>query len=294
MTKELLSQQKVSSFSTPASSIKTEHASQSLSLLERISVNQITTYHWSFKESLNGLLSAGIPAVGLWNRKVLDLEPAEAAELVIDSGMKVSTVSLAGGFTGCNEYAFEDAIADAIQLICFGGQVNAAAIQVASGPRAGHTLNHARDLTMEALKRLGDVASLTGTRLALKTMRSPQARHWTFLNSLHATLELLDACGHPAVGLALEPALLLNEDNPEQLLAEIMPLIASVQISDWDSTEELTTQFPQLDLLEMIHESGYKGFYDLEVWSDQIWQSDYESLLSRIRHACQTEASHYE
>lgn len=294
MTKELLSQQKVSSFSTPASSIKPDHASPTLSLSERISINQITTYHWSFKESLNGLLSAGIPAIGLWNRKVLDLEPAEAAELVIDSGMKVSTVSLAGGFTGCNEYAFEDAIADAIQLICFGGQVNASAIQIASGPRAGHTLNHARDLTTEALKRLGDVASLTGTRLALKTMRSPQSRHWTFLNSLHANLELIDACGHPAVGLALEPALLLNEENPEQLLSEIMPLIASVQVSDWDISEELTDEFPQYQLLEMIHDSGYKGFYDLEIWSEEIWQSDYESLLSRVRQLTQVESSRFE
>jgi sugar phosphate isomerase/epimerase len=294
VTKELLSQQKVSSFSTPASSIKTNHASQPLSLLERISVSQITTYHWSFKESLNGLLSAGIPAIGLWNRKILDMEPAEAAELVIDSGIKVSSISLAGGFTGCNEYAFEDAIADAIQLICFGGQVNAAAIQVASGPRAGHTLNHARDLTMEALKRLGDVASLTGTRLALKTMRPAQARHWTFLNSLHATLDLIDACGHPAVGLALEPALLLNEENPEQLLAEIMPLIASVQISDWDASDSLPDQFPQMELVEMIHESGYKGFFDLEAWSEEVWHSEYDPLLTRVRQACQSEPSHCE
>ena len=149
-------------------------------------------------------------------------------------------------------------------------------------------------MTTEALKRLGDVASLTGTRLALKTMRSPQSRHWTFLNSLHANLELIDACGHPAVGLALEPALLLNEENPEQLLSEIMPLIASVQVSDWDISEELTDEFPQYQLLEMIHNSGYKGFYDLEIWSEEIWQSDYESLLSRVRQLTQVESSRYE
>lgn len=293
MTKELLSQRKVNSFSTQ-SSLKSDQTSQPFSLLDRISVSQITTYHWSFAKSLNGLLTADIPAVGLWNRKILDLEPQAAAELLIDSEIKVSTVSLAGGFTGSNEYRFEDAIADAIQLISFGGQVNADAIQIASGPRAGHTINHARELTIDALKRLGDVASLTGTRLALKTMSCAEARHWTFLDSLHATLELIDDCGHPSVGLALDAELLNQEEQPEELLSDIMPLIAAVQISRWSPEESMSEQFPQLELLESIHSAGYRGFYDLEIWSDSVWKSDYSQLLTEMRQACQAETPEFD
>lgn len=222
MTKELLSQRKVNSFSTPSSTVESKNNEHSFSLSDRISVNQITTYHWSFKESLLGLLAGGIPAIGLWNRKILDLETDQAAELVIDSGIKVSTITLAGGFTGCNEYSFDDSIADTIELIQFGGQVNATAIQIVSGPRAGHTLNHARDLTIEALKKLGDTAAANGTRLALKSMPVPFARNWTFLNSLHSSLEIIDACGHPAVGISIDPAQLQQEGKIQELLPEII------------------------------------------------------------------------
>ncbi|QDT90688.1 sugar phosphate isomerase/epimerase family protein [Gimesia algae] len=289
MTKELLSQRKVNSFSTSSPTPQPDHANSVLSLIDRISINQITTYHWSLEQSLRGLVSCGIPAVGLWNRKILDLEPAQSAELVIDSGIKVSSISLAGGFTGSNEYSFEEAITDAVQLIEFGGQVNAAAVQIASGPRAGHTLNHARELTIDALKRLGDVAALNGTRLALKTMKNPLARNWTFLNSIEATLEVIDACQHPAVGIAIDPGHICLDNTSNNLIADIISLIATVQISEIESGESVQELFPGFDVMEAINDAGYQGYYDLEVWCEQFWQSDYADILTHLRLACQSE-----
>jgi len=292
VTKELLSQRKVNSFSTtPTSTIQSQRATPSLPLFDRISVNQITTYHWSLKESLRGLLTVGAPAIGLWNRKIYDTEPAQAAELVIDSGIKVSTISLAGGFTGCNEYSYDEAISDAIQLIKFAGQVNAAAVQVVSGPRAGHTLNHARELTLDALKTLGDAAAFHGTKLALKSMELPLAQNWTFLNSLHETLELIDACQHPAVGISVNPIHLQNEENLQDLLPEIAPLITAVQLSEFESCGTLPHSFPGYEIIEAIDNAGYEGFFELEIWSEKVWQSDYQNLLSQLRLACQAEAS---
>ena len=292
MTKVLLSQRKVNSFSTtPTSSINSEKATPSLSLFDRISLSQITTYHWSHRESLRGLLSVGAPAVGLWNRKIYDAEPAQALELVIDSGIKVSSISLAGGFTGCNEYSYDEAIADALQLIKFAGQVNADAVQVVSGPRAGHTLNHARKLTLDALKTLGDAAAFHGTKLALKSMELPLAQNWTFLDSLHSTLELIDTCQHPAVGIGVNPVHFQNEDNVQDLLQEITPLITAVQISEFEPCGKLPNSFPGFEIIEAIDKAGYEGFFELEIWSEQVWQSDYQNLLSQLRLACQATAS---
>lgn len=290
MTKELLSQHEVNSFSTPSSTLESQNDDHSLLLFDRISVNQITTYHWSLKESLNGLLNSSISAMGLWNRKILDMEAAQAAEIIIDSGMKISTISLAGGFTGGNEYSFQESVSDAIQLIKFGGQVNADAIQVVSGPRAGHTLNHARELTVDALKRLGDAAGQHGTRLALKTMKLPLAQNWTFLNSIQSSLELVDACQHPAVGISIDPVHLQNEKKLLDLLPEITPLISAVQISDFKPGSTLQNSFTRFDLIKAIDNAGYEGFYDLEIWSEQVWQSDYPTLLSQLRMACQMPA----
>ncbi|WP_417384445.1 sugar phosphate isomerase/epimerase family protein [Gimesia sp.] len=290
MTKELLSQRKVNSFSTSSSTPEPDQPTPALSLMDRISIHQITTYHWTLEESLRGLVSSGIPAVGLWNRKILDLEPTQSAELVIDSGLKVSSVSLAGGFTGYNDYPFDEAITDAIQLIEFGGQVNAAAIQVASGPRAGHTVNHARELTIDALKRLADVAAANGTRLALKTMHNPLARNWTFLNTIESTLKLIDDCQHSAVGIAIDTSHICLDQSARNLIADMISLIASVQISEIDSGDSLPELLPNFDVIEAINEAGYQGFYDLEVWCEQFWQTDYSEMLTSLRLACQSES----
>lgn len=291
MTKELLSQRKVNSFSSPTSSIECQNANHSISLFDRISVHQITTYHWSLKEILLGLCSTGIPAIGLWNRKILDVEPDLAAELIIDSKLKVSTISLAGGFTGGNEYSFKEAISDSIEIIKFGGQVNAAAVQVVSGPRAGHTRNHAKQLTIDALKQLGDVAALHGTKLALKSMPLPLGKNWTFLNSLDSVLEIIEACNHPAVGIAIDSTQICHESNVQDLVSEIISMITAVQISDFTPSKTPQQSFSNFDLIEAIDHAGYDGFFDLEIWSEQIWHSDYLSLLSQLQLACQTELS---
>ncbi|QDT99107.1 sugar phosphate isomerase/epimerase family protein [Gimesia aquarii] len=291
MTKELLSQRKVNSFSSPTSSIECQNTNHSISLFDRISVHQITTYHWSLKESLLGLCSTGIPAIGLWNRKILDVEPDLAAELIIDSKLKVSTISLAGGFTGGNEYSFKEAISDAIEIIKFGGQVNAAAVQVVSGPRAGHTRNHAKQLTIDALKQLGDVAALHGTKLALKSMPLSLGKNWTFLNSLDSVLETIEACNHPAVGIAIDSTQICHENNVQDLVSEIIPMITAVQISGFTPGKTPQQSFSNFDLIEAIDHAGYDGFFDLEIWSEQVWHSDYLSLLSQLQLACQTELS---
>lgn len=291
MTKELLSQRKVNSFSSPTSSIECQNTNHSISLFDRISVHQITTYHWSLKESLLGLCSTGIPAIGLWNRKILDVEPDLAAELIIDSKLKVSTISLAGGFTGGNEYSFKEAISDAIEIIKFGGQVNAAAVQVVSGPRAGHTRNHAKQLTIDALKQLGDVAALHGTKLALKSMPLSLGKNWTFLNSLDSALEIIEACNHPAVGIAVDSNQICHENNVQDLVSEIISMITAVQISGFTPGKTPQQSFSNFDLIEAINHAGYDGFFDLEVWSEQVWHSDYLSLLSQLQLACQTELS---
>ena len=162
---------------------------------------------------------------------------------------------------------------------------------LASGPRAGHTLNHARELTVDALKRLGDVAASYETKLALKTLPLPSGRTWTFLNTLESALELIDSCGNSAVGLSIDSLQLHQEVEIQKLLPEVITQIAAVQITDFFPEMDSRSSFGGYEMLELLDDAGYQGYFDLELWSEQIWQSDYTQLLSRIQLACQDEPS---
>ncbi|MFI0988582.1 hypothetical protein [Streptomyces exfoliatus] len=67
--------------------------------LERLSLNQITTKRWSLPEAVQGCVDAGIPAIGLWRDKVAGTGFAEAAKLVRDAGLAVSSLCRGGFLT---------------------------------------------------------------------------------------------------------------------------------------------------------------------------------------------------
>src|SRR4051794_16625892 len=68
--------------------------------LARLSLNQMTTKHWSVREAVDGCARAGIPAIGLWREHVAQAGLEASARLVADAGLRVSSLCRGGFLTG--------------------------------------------------------------------------------------------------------------------------------------------------------------------------------------------------
>jgi len=68
--------------------------------MAELSMNETTTFRWSFEEDVAAYADAGIPAMGVWRQKLSDRGPSRAVELLAGRGVKVSHLLWAGGFTG--------------------------------------------------------------------------------------------------------------------------------------------------------------------------------------------------
>ena len=60
--------------------------------MARLSINEMTTYRWSFEEDVVELQAAGIPAIGVWRQKVADVGEDRAVDLLAQSGLAVSNL----------------------------------------------------------------------------------------------------------------------------------------------------------------------------------------------------------
>ena len=261
----------------------------------RLSVNGLTTIRWDLLQDVYGCRDSDISSVGLWRPKVLEFGEDRAIELLRDSSLDVSSVSWVGGFTGTNGYSFHDSVWDARQAIRFAGEVGAGCVVVASGSRGTHTLNHARRLLLDALRELADDAAEAGVNLALQPMHQMFASDWTFLNTLDETTDILAMADHPQIGLAFDTYHLWQEPDLTARLSELVPLIEVVQVSDWHEPVRSRHDrllpgdgiIPLAEIFECLIRGGYRGHYDLQVWSDQSWQEDYPELIGRARRQFQ-------
>jgi sugar phosphate isomerase/epimerase len=258
-----------------------------------LSVNETTTFRWSFEEDVAHYTAAGISAIGVWRQKLSDCGEAKAAELVEASGLRVSHLSWAGGFTGSDGRSFRVSVEDAAEALRTAATLRAGSLLVYSGARAGHTHNHARRLFRDALVQLSPLAAELGVSLAVEPMHPGCAAEFTFLTSLDEVLDLLDAIADPRIKIVLDTYHLGLDAGLVERIPEIVPRVAMVQLGDArvpPKGEQNRCRLgegivPLVAIVDALVAAGYDGFYDVELLGEEFETSDYSSLLQHAKEA---------
>lgn len=261
--------------------------------MARLSMNEMTTFRWSFEQDVANYAAAGIPALGVWRQKLSDCGEEKGIELLAHSGLKVSNLLWAGGFTGSDGRSFRESIDDAAEAIRLAAQMQADCLVVYSGARAGHTHSHARRLLKDALRELTPLAADFDLNLAIEPMHSGCACEWTFLTSLDDALALLDAVESPQLKLAFDTYHLGLEPNIVERIPQIVDRIAIVhlgdskQLPDGDHNRSRLGEgtIPLAAIVSALESSGYRGYYDVELMGEEIEVVDYHDLLEHAKQA---------
>jgi sugar phosphate isomerase/epimerase len=262
-----------------------------------LSINETTTYRWSFEEDVLQYVAAGIPSLGAWRQKLSDYGEVKAAELLAETGIRVSHLFWAGGFTGSDGRSFRAGIDDATEALRTAGEIRAETLIVYSGARASHTFNHAKRLLRDALRELAPKAEECGVTLAIEPVHPRCAREFTFLHSVDDTLAMLDAVGDPRIRMIFDTYHLgLGEDVCEGLLAripQIVDRIALVQLGDAKAPPDGEPNrcrlgdgvVPLGPIVHALAAAGYDGYYDVELLGEEIEPIDYRQLLEHSKAA---------
>ena len=263
----------------------------------------MTTLRWSLLDEVVQLKQTGYDGIGLWRPKLNEFGEKRSAEMLQRARLGVASLSFAGGFTGGCGFSYLEAIADSRQAIKEAAVLGAKNVIVVGGSKNGHTARHSRRLVVDALRELGDDATQAQTKLALLPMHTFFSNRWTFLNSLDLALEVIHEIGHPQVCLAFDAYHLWQEPRLMERIPQIAPLTGVVQISDAesapmsDSDRRLPGEgcIPLTSLIQAFQTAGFAGYFDIQVWSGNVWKSNYAHLIEQshatVKSMCHLEAT---
>ncbi len=261
--------------------------------MTRLSINEMTTYRWSFEEDVVQLQAAGIDAIGLWRQKLADFGEEKAADLLADSGLAVSNLLWAGGFTGSDGHTYGESLKDAAEAIRLAATLRAGSLVIYSGGRNNHTQNHARRLFLGAIRELLPLATELEVTLAIEPMHPGCAAEWTFLTSLDEAVGLIDTFDSPRVKLAFDTYHLGHDPRILDHISRLRDRIAIVHLGDSQKPPESEQSrerlgagiLPLREIVAALRGIGYEGDYDVELMGEAIEATDYKELLDSSKRA---------
>jgi sugar phosphate isomerase/epimerase len=259
--------------------------------MARLSMNELTTLRWSFEQDVTHYKAAGYEAISVWREKLADYGEEKGIELLHETGLNVSALLWAGGFTGSDGRRHTEAIDDGIEAIHTAAALKAGCLMVHSGSRAGHTQNHARRLLRSALRSMLDIAETLNITLAIEPMHVNCAAGWTFMTNFQDSVNFIRSFQSPNLKIAFDCYHWGQDAEVLECIPQFIQDIALVQLGD---TRRLPLSeqnrcrlgegnIPLPKLVSTLLESGYEGDFDVELLGEDLESSSYDEILTHSR-----------
>lgn len=263
---------------------------------ESVAISQSCTRKWSLFRDLIRYSRWGFRTIGLCRNKVEETGVADAADLLFEMGMSVSSLGCAGGFTGSDGRSFAHAVDDALQAIVDAAALGAPVLIVRAGGSNGHICSQLRRLFRDAMKELVPVAADHEVRLAIEPVCGPHWRKVDFTGRLECAARLIGEWPGEHVGLVAD---LFHASVDAGLIRQFQPLIgriALVQLADSRLDQDgqpvrclpgtgRTSLRSWLKLLECYN---YRGPIELELHGSEFEFVSHEDLLMACREFFET------
>jgi sugar phosphate isomerase/epimerase len=258
-----------------------------------LSMNELTTYRWSLEQDVENYQQAGYRAIGVWRQKLCDWDEDDAINILIDSGLQVSHVAWAGGFTGSDGRTPAESIDDACDALRLAASLNAGCLVIYPGGRNNHTFRHAGRLLRSALDELLPLAEARDVPLAIEPMHASCAADWSFLTDLPSVVSLIEGYNSRYLKLAYDVCHFPFDAKHRHQLAKLAPHIAIVHLGDRCTQPSIDQErcllgrgfLPLRETVAALQQAGYDGAFDVKLLGPEIEMHDYWSLLEHSQVA---------
>lgn len=245
----------------------------------RLSLNTMTTKACSLREAVAATAAAGLPAIGLWRDKVAEVGLSDAAKLLCDYDLRVSSLCRGGFLTGLHDGS--SALDDNRRAIDEAATLGAPALVLVCGGLTGRPLDEARTRVARGIEALVPHALDAGVRLAVEPMHPMFTADRSVVATLGGALALVSPFPPAAAGIALDTYHVWWDERVFPLIAAAGDRIACFQLADWvlplPADVLLGRGLPGTGCVEFgrfltaVAAAGYTGPIEVEVFDAALW-----------------------
>jgi sugar phosphate isomerase/epimerase len=251
----------------------------------RLSLNQMTTDQWSVAEAVAGCVRHRVPAIGLWRHKVSAAGLAEAARIVRESGLQVSSLCRGGMFPASTATERQLRIEDNKRAIDEAVTLGTSTLVLVCGPAPDRDIDGARRMVEDGIAAIKDHAAARGVKLAIEPLHPMFAGDRSVIVSLaqaNTMAEKLD------VGVAIDVYHVWWDPDVYAQIERARGRILGFHVNDWivPLPEILKGRGMMGDglieirrLREAVDRAGYTGPIEVEVFNQKLYDLPGDELM---------------
>lgn len=260
---------------------------------DRLSLNTMTTKGWTLREAVEATASSGLPAIGVWRDRVAEAGVDEAAKIVRDNGLRVSTLCRGGFLTGLDDPGA--ILDDNRRAIDEAAALGTSELVMVVGGLAGRDLVGARARVAERLADLVPYAVERDVRLALEPLHPVFCADRAVISTLGQALELATPFPAHAVGVVIDTFHVWWDPGLAESVARAGAAgrISSYQICDWlvpMAADPLVSRGMMGDgvidftaISALVDQAGYRGDIEVEIFNEAVWAADGVAVLETMK-----------
>jgi|SRR5579875_2355837 sugar phosphate isomerase/epimerase len=244
----------------------------------KFAVSAATTLHSPFIEDIRTYPAAGVRGIGLWEYKLEGDRDAERAAQLAEAGLTATFCFplTPGIFTGNGHFAHPKDPDARLTILCESVRrfavYNPVAVCILAGAPQADGEAASRSRVISAFRQVSKVAADAGVRLALEVI-SPGAAG-SLVQTIPQAVSLISDIGADNIGVLLDTWHIADE--PLDNIAAHIDKIAGIQVCDrtagsrgrFDRALPGAGVLPVAEVIRTAHEAGYRGWYELEIFSD--------------------------
>jgi sugar phosphate isomerase/epimerase len=255
----------------------------------RLSLNQITTQHWSVREAVDGCMRAGIPFIGLWREKVAETGLHESARIVRDAGLRVSGLCRGGWFPAATAGERQARLDDNRRAIEEAAILGTDVLVLVCGPAVDRNITAARAYIEEAIGQLLPYAAEHGIKLGIEPLHPMYAAERSVIVTLAEANQLVRRFDAHHIGVVIDAYHVWWDPEISLQITEAAGQILGFHICDWlVPTPDLLMGRGMMGdgvidlraLRSAVDAAGYTGPIEVEIFNRTIWDTPGDETLA--------------
>jgi len=262
-----------------------------MSILERLSFNQITADPWSLETAVERCCRSGTPSIAVWRHK-LEGNAAKASSLIRDAGLRVSSLCRGGWFSAPTAEERRKRVEDNRVAIEEAALLGAPVLVIVSGPANGQTLADARATVLDGLLEVLPVAEKAGVILGIEPLHPMYAAERSVVVTLKQANDIADRLQSASAGVVVDAYHVWWDPEVMNEIERARGKIVGFHVSDWPVPLPGVLMGRAMmgdgvialrELRQAVDRTGYDGPIEVEIFNEEIWKNADHLLLDRIQ-----------